>query len=55
MLFRFLSSCAVGQGAEESRRRYVDEPETDFHKMTAEMLGAEIGRASCRERVSKQV
>lgn len=49
--FRMLADCAVGQGAEEARAQYRDDPKTDFHKMTANMLGADPEDKVRRKRV----
>jgi DNA polymerase I-like protein with 3'-5' exonuclease and polymerase domains len=49
--FRLLANFAVGHGAEEARQQYRDEPDTDFHKMTADMLGADRNDKIKRKRV----
>lgn len=49
--FRLLSNFAVGGGAEESREQYRQDPDTDFHKMTADMLGADRNDKIKRKRV----
>jgi len=37
--YRLLVHRALGPGAEEARRAYREDPKTDFHKMTADMVG----------------
>jgi DNA polymerase I-like protein with 3'-5' exonuclease and polymerase domains len=37
--YRLLAHFAVGQGAEEIRQRYKEDPKTDYHKLCAEMCG----------------
>lgn len=49
--FRLLTNFAVGRGAEEARQRYRDEPDTDFHIMTGDMLGADPKDKIKRKRV----
>lgn len=49
--FRFLANYAVGQGAEEAREAYRVDPKTDFHKQTANMLGADPEDKIKRKRV----
>lgn len=49
--FRLLANYAVGQGAEEARQAYRDNPKTDFHKLTANMLGADPEDKIRRKRV----
>jgi len=49
--FRLLTHFGVGRRIEEARQRYRDDPKTDFHKMTAEMLGADPEDKVRRKRV----
>lgn len=49
--YRLTVHYAVGGGAEEARRKYNDDPTTDFHKMTADMLGAPPEDKKKRKRV----
>lgn len=37
--YRLLAHFAVGPGAEEARRKYNDDPKTNFHKFCATMMG----------------
>lgn len=36
--YRFLAHYAVGQGSDIIRQRYTDEPNTDYHQATAELI-----------------
>lgn len=49
--YRLLVHHAVGSGAEAARELYRSTPTTDFHKMTAEMLGADPEDKVRRKRV----
>lgn len=49
--YRFLVHYSAGIGANEARQQYVDEPKTDFHKLCAEMLGADPEDKVRRKRV----
>lgn len=37
--YRLLAHFAIGDGADEVRKRYNDDPSTDYHKLCAEMAG----------------
>lgn len=37
--YRLLAHFAIGPGSEEVRRRYNEDPKTDFHKLCAELAG----------------
>lgn len=39
--YRLLVDCARGEGADEARRRYNEEPETDFHHMASQFIGVD--------------
>jgi DNA polymerase I-like protein with 3'-5' exonuclease and polymerase domains len=39
--YRLLTHYAVGKGAEEARQMYLNDPETDFHQLTADITGIE--------------
>jgi DNA polymerase I-like protein with 3'-5' exonuclease and polymerase domains len=41
--YRFLAHYARGPSGEDVRRRYNEDPTTDFHEMTLDMVGPEIG------------
>jgi DNA polymerase I-like protein with 3'-5' exonuclease and polymerase domains len=46
--FRFLVHCAAAQGlrkAKEAAERYLDDPDTDFHRLVAELTGLDRGLA----------
>lgn len=49
--YRFLAHFAVGRGSEEAREAYRNNPKTDYHKLTAEMLGADPEDSKKRKRV----
>lgn len=49
--YRFLTHFAVGPGAEEAREAYRNDPKTDFHKLTADMLGVDREDKKKRKRV----
>lgn len=49
--YRFLAHFAVGQGAEEAREAYRNDPKTDYHKLTASMLGVDPEDKIKRKRV----
>lgn len=49
--YRLLVDCARGQGAEEARQLYRDNPDTDFHVMCGEMIGADANDSFVRGRV----
>lgn len=49
--YRFLVHYARGPGAAEARKQYNDDPKTDFHKMCANMLGADPEDKIKRKRV----
>ena len=49
--YRLLVHFAVGKGAEEARRKYNEDPKTDFHKFVAEMLGVDPEDKIKRKRV----
>jgi DNA polymerase I-like protein with 3'-5' exonuclease and polymerase domains len=49
--YRFLTHYAVGRGAEEARESYRRDKKTDFHKMAANMLGADPEDKIRRKRV----
>ena len=49
--YRLLVNFARGQGAEEARQKYRDDPTTDFHVMCGEFLGADASDAFIRKRV----
>lgn len=41
--YRFLIHYAVGPGAEEARAKFNNEPDTDYHEMTLDMVGPYAG------------
>lgn len=49
--YRFQVHYAVGQGAEDARNAYRNDPKTDFHKLTAMMLGVDPEDKIRRKRV----
>lgn len=49
--YRYLTHFAVGIGAEEARKRYRDDPETDFHKLCGNFMGADASNSFIRKRV----
>jgi DNA polymerase I-like protein with 3'-5' exonuclease and polymerase domains len=49
--YRFTTHFAVGRGAEEARQAYLNDPKTDFHKLTADMLGVDREDKKKRKRV----
>lgn len=49
--YRFLTHYAVGQGAEEARAKYNQDPKTDYHKLSAEFLGVPPEDKKARKRV----
>ena len=49
--YRLLAHYAVGQGADEARRKYSEEPETDFHKYVAGLMGIDPEDKLKRKRV----
>lgn len=49
--YRFLAHFAVGRGAEEAREAYRSDPKTDYHKLTAAMLGVDPEDKLRRKRV----
>ena len=51
MEYRLNVHFARGRGADEARAMYRDEPKTDFHKMCADMLGADPEDKLLRKRV----
>ena len=51
MEYRLMVHYARGQGAAEARDQYRTNPETDFHKLCAEMLGADPNDHILRKRV----
>jgi len=42
--YRLMVHAASGPGAEEARQRYRDDPKTDYHKMTQQMLKTLLNR-----------
>lgn len=49
--YRFMVHAAVGPGAEEARQRYRNDPTTDYHVMTQDMLKTLLGREIDRKPV----
>lgn len=49
--YRLLTHFAIGQGAEDARRRYNEDPETDFHKYVALGMGIDPEDSFKRKRV----
>jgi DNA polymerase I-like protein with 3'-5' exonuclease and polymerase domains len=49
--YRFLAHYALGDGADECRRQYNEEPKTDFHKLVATWLGVDPEDKIRRKRV----
>lgn len=49
--YKLLAHYAVGDGAEECRRKYREEPATDYHKFCAEMCGIDPEDKIKRKRV----
>jgi len=49
--YRFTAHFAVGRGAEEARDAYRNDPKTDYHKLTAQMLGVDPEDSKKRKRV----
>ena len=49
--YRLLAHFAIGQGAEEARRRYNEDPTTDFHKYVALQMGVDPEDKLKRKRV----
>lgn len=49
--YRLLAHFAVGRGAEEARRRYSEDPKTDFHKYVAGQMGIDPEDKIKRKRV----
>lgn len=49
--YRLLANFARGQGAEGARQKYRDDPETDFHVMCGEFIGADANDGFIRKRV----
>lgn len=49
--YRLMVHYAVGRGAEEARRKYNEDPTTDFHKFVAELLGVDPEDKEKRKRV----
>lgn len=49
--FRMLTNYAVGPGSDEAREAYRNDPKTDFHKQTADMLGTDREDKVKRKRV----
>ena len=47
--YRVLSHYAVGAGAEEARQRYRDDPETDYHDYTHDLVEEITGRDIARK------
>ncbi len=45
--YRFLTHYAVGKGAEEARRKYSVDPNTDFHRMIEQETGMDRKSAKC--------
>lgn len=42
--YRFLAHYAVGQKSDEMRQIYIDNPSTDYHEMTRELVRVETGQ-----------
>lgn len=53
MEYRFNVHFARGRGAQEARDKYNDDPETDFHKMCAEMMGVDTSDPLVRKKVKQ--
>jgi len=49
--YRFLAHFALGEGADEVRAKYNADPKTDYHKLCAEMLGADPEDKIKRKRI----
>jgi DNA polymerase I-like protein with 3'-5' exonuclease and polymerase domains len=49
--YRLLTHFAIGPGAEEARKKYRDDPSTDFHKYCAGMLGIDPDDDAMRKKV----
>ena len=49
--FRYLTHFARGIGADEARRRYNEEPETDFHRMCGDFMHADATNSFIRKKV----
>ncbi len=45
--FRLFAHYASGDGAEEIRRRYNEDPDIDFHQICADLAGVDRKRAKC--------
>lgn len=48
---RFEAHYAVGMRADEFRQKYIDDPKTDYHKFTAELLNADPEDKVLRKRI----
>lgn len=48
--YRLLTHFAVGPGSEEARKRYNDDPKTDFHKFCAEIMKVDPESKSVRKK-----
>jgi DNA polymerase I-like protein with 3'-5' exonuclease and polymerase domains len=49
--YRYLVHFAVGRGADEARRKYNEDPKTDFHIMAGDFLGADAEDSFVRKKV----
>lgn len=49
--YRFLVHYAVGEGSDEVRKKYADDPHTDYHKMTQALVKEKTGIALDRKPV----
>jgi len=49
--YRLMVHAAVGEGAEEARARYRDDPSTDYHAFTGELIEGIVGYAMDRKPV----
>ena len=49
--YRYLVNCAIGRGADEARKKYNEDPKTDFHVMCGNFLGADANDSFIRKRV----
>lgn len=49
--FRWLVNFAVGRGAEDARRKYRDDPDTDFHVYAGDIFGADANDKMQRTRI----
>lgn len=49
--YRFLANFARGEGAEECRQAYINDPKTDYHELVGQFLGVDAKDATMRKRV----